>query len=92
MTAVVSRAATIDIRADVTDAAGFELSGILSRIQKQMIALLSQFQLTQDMLSSLEASADPSSLLLVLKVERSTSLWESWFLFYDSEIGYFELS
>jgi len=68
VTAVVSRAATIDIRADVTDAAGFELSGILSRIQKQMIALLSQFQLTQDMLSSLEASADPSSLLLVLKI------------------------
>ena len=66
----MSRAATIDLRAEINDPSGFELSGLLSRIQRQMLALLSQFQMTEDLLVSLEEVGDESSksLLLVLKI------------------------
>lgn len=89
VTAIVSRAAIIDIRADASDAAGFELAGILSRVQKQMISLMSQFQLSPELLTSLEENrpgalitpssmtgAAPANLLLVLKVGRPKPLIE----------------
>jgi len=70
VTAVVSRAATIDLKVEVNDVAGFELAGQLSRVQRQMLGLLSQFQLTPDLIGSLEGqdSAQCSGLLLVLKI------------------------
>lgn len=70
VTAVVSRAATIDLRAEINDPSGFELTGLMSRVQRQMLALLSQFQMTDDLLVSLEGLGEEwsKSLLLVLKI------------------------
>ena len=47
---------------------GFELAGQLTRVQRQMLSLLSQFQLTSDLLASLEGEDANKSLLLVLKI------------------------
>ncbi len=63
MTAIVSRAGSLDIRADMADPAGFELANMLSRIQKQMLSLLGQFQLCDSLLSAIEMT-DSSGMFL----------------------------
>jgi nuclear pore complex protein Nup205 len=67
VTGVVARAATLDIRAEALDAAGFELAGQLARIQRQMLGLLQLFQVNESLLASIEeeeehdAASAPSS-------------------------------
>jgi len=80
VTAVVSRAGSIDLRPDMVDPAGFELTGLLSRMQKQMVNLLAQFQLSDSLLSALQndsqqadqstdkTSSTDSALLTILKI------------------------
>jgi len=65
VTAVVSRAATLDFQAEVVDASSLELSGQLSRIQRQMLSLLSVFQLTPSLVS---ATVTTSTTLVVLQI------------------------
>ena len=64
VTSVVSRAATMDIKPDMVDASVIELQGQLARMQKQMMALLSQFQLTESLVSSLQSSKHSQSVTL----------------------------
>jgi len=59
LTAVVSRAAVLDIRSDQMDASTIELQGQLSRMQKQMLALLHQFQLTDSLVTALQNGNPP---------------------------------
>lgn len=71
LTAVVSRAAVLDIRADQMDASTIELQGQLSRMQKQMLSLLHQFQLSDSLVAALQAvtpSKTPSATLMVLQI------------------------
>ena len=63
MTAIVSRAGSLDIRADMADPAGFELANMLSRIQKQMLSLLGQFQLCDSLLSAIEMATSSGKVL-----------------------------
>ena len=65
LTAVVSRAAGLDLRPEHTDAASIELAGQQARLQRQMLALLTQFQLTDELVVAL-GSAD--LMLLVLQI------------------------
>jgi len=67
VTAVASRAAALDLRAEAPDAASLELAGQQARLQRQLLALLTQFQLTDGLLASL-ASAQPSPVLPVLQI------------------------
>ncbi len=59
LTAVVSRAATLDLRSEAAamDATSFELSGQLARIQRQMLSLLQLFQLNESLVATLEEDA-----------------------------------
>ena len=70
MTSVVSRASTLDLKQDsVMDASTIELQGQLSRIQKQMMSLLHQFQLTDSLMSGLQSSNQAqASMLYVLQI------------------------
>ena len=69
MTSVVSRAAVLDIKQDMMDASTLEVQGQLARIQKQMMALLHQFQLTENLVQSLQSSKKSQSVTLhVLQV------------------------
>lgn len=60
----------------MADPAGFELANLLSRIQKQMLSLLGQFQLCDSLLSAIELSGvsetektgGDSVLLTILKI------------------------
>ena len=56
LTAVESRVAVLDIRTDQIDAPSTELSGQLVRMQKQMLSLLHQFQLSDSMVTALQNS------------------------------------
>ena len=62
LTAVVSRAASLDIRPENCDAASIELSGQQARLQRQMLALLSQFQLTEQLVASFGAASSNPTL------------------------------
>lgn len=89
VTAVVSRAAALDVHAETAflDAVGFELSGQLARIQRQMLSLLQLFQLSENLMSILEeedaaaavatperiSSTLPRSLLVMQVVANVTS-------------------
>ena len=64
MTSVVSRAASIDVKADTMDAGIIEMQGQLARIQKQMMGLLQQFQLSDSLVSSLAASKHSQTVTL----------------------------
>ena len=69
MTSVVSRAAILDIKQDMMDASTIEVQGQLARIQKQMMALLHQFQLTENLVQALQSSKKSQSVTLhVLQV------------------------
>ncbi len=75
LTAVVSRAATLDLRSEAAamDATSFELSGQLARIQRQMLSLLQLFQLNESLVATLEEDADRSGAglsrsLLVMQI------------------------
>ena len=63
---MVSRAATLNINTDALDASTLEQQGQLARMQKQMMSLLHQFQLTESLISSLQSS--PQSTLNVLQI------------------------
>jgi hypothetical protein len=60
----------------MADPAGFELANLLSRIQKQMLSLLGQFQLCDSLISEIEMSGasetekteGDSVLLTILKI------------------------
>jgi len=66
VTSCVSRAATLVLTsADQADAATIELSGQQARMQRQMMSLLNQFQLSDSLISSV-ASATPSPPTLPL--------------------------
>lgn len=71
LTAVVSRAAVLDISKDQMFASTLELQGQLGRMQKQMLSLLHQFQLTNSLVTALQninpANA-PSPMLMVLQI------------------------
>ena len=67
LTGVVARAASLDLHPDTMDASSIELAGQQSRLQRQMLALLTQFQLNESLLTSL-ASATSSPLLPVLQI------------------------
>ena len=66
LSSVVSRAATLNINTDALDASTLEQQGQLARMQKQMMSLLHQFQLTESLISSLQSS--PQSTLNVLQI------------------------
>ena len=71
VTAVVSRSGVLDIRSDQMDATTIELQGQLSRMQKQMMSLLHQFQLTDSLVTALQNSNQPkgpSPTLMVLQI------------------------
>jgi len=71
LTAVVSRAAVLDIRQDQMDASTIELQGQLSRMQKQMLSLLHQFQLSDSLVAALQGASPlktPSATLMVLQI------------------------
>jgi len=71
VTAVVSRSAVLDIRSDQMDATTIELQGQLSRMQKQMLSLLHQFQLTDSLVNGLQntnSTKGPSPTLMVLQI------------------------
>ena len=71
LTAVVSRAAVLDIRTDQMDASTIELHGQLSRMQKQMLSLLHQFRLSDSLVTALQnskPSKSPSATLMVLQI------------------------
>ena len=72
VTAVASRAAALDIRAETPDAASLELAGQQARLQRQLLALLTQFQLTEGLQAAL-AAAQPSPVLPVLQVPSTSS-------------------
>ena len=74
VTSVVSRAATLDLKPDMMDAATLELQGQLSRIQKQVMSLLHLFQLTESLVSSLLSSKHSQSVTLhVLQIISNAS-------------------
>ena len=56
ITSVVSRASTLDLKHDTMDASTLEVQGQLARIQKQMLSLMHQFQLTENLVQSLQSS------------------------------------
>ena len=69
MTSVVSRAAILDIKQDMMDASTIEVQGQLARIQKQMMALLHQFQLTENLVQATQSSKKSQAVTLhVLQV------------------------
>jgi len=75
LTAVVSRAATLDLRSEAAamDATSFELSGQLARIQRQMLSLLQLFQVNESLVATLEedvarSGAGLSRSLLVMQI------------------------
>ena len=74
VTGVVSRAATLDIRSEALDAAGFELSGQLARIQRQMLGLLQLFQLSDSLVSTLEDEDDNAAAVMSTKATQPRSL------------------
>ena len=67
LTGVVARAASLDLHPDTMDAGSIELAGQQARLQRQMMALLTQFQLNDNLNASL-ASASSSPLLHVLQI------------------------
>jgi len=67
LTGVVARAASLDLHPDTMDAGSIELAGQQARLQRQMLALLTQFQLNDNLNASL-ASASSSPLLPVLQI------------------------
>jgi len=71
LTAVVSRAAVLDMRSEQMDASSLELQGQLLRMQKQMLSLLHQFQLTDSLVTALQnvnPTKTPSATLMVLQI------------------------
>ena len=69
MTSVMSRSAILDLKHDMMDASSLELQGQLSRMQKQMMALLHQFQINESLVTSLQSSKQSqASTLHVLQI------------------------
>jgi len=64
MSSVVSRSATLPLAQDLIDASSIELQGQQTRMQRQMLSLLTQFQLTDSLVSALGQSKVPSVTVL----------------------------
>ena len=65
----IFRSAILDLKHDMMDASSLELQGQLSRMQKQMMALLHQFQINESLLNSLQSSKhSQASTLHVLQI------------------------
>ena len=68
-TKYIFRSAILDLKHDMMDASSLELQGQLSRMQKQMMALLHQFQINESLLNSLQSSKhSQASTLHVLQI------------------------
>ena len=65
----IFRSAILDLKHDMMDASSLELQGQLSRMQKQMMALLHQFQINESLINSLQSSKhSQASTLHVLQI------------------------
>ena len=52
----IFRSAVLDLKRYMMDASSLELQGLFSRMQKQMMALLHEFQINESLLNSLQSS------------------------------------